>query len=157
MAVTMTGDVRGRLRIAARRRRALGVARAGKHFLEFGFEHGLQEFTSLIAKASFDRVEPVVEKAAQSSRFPTAAGKASCYGLSWRDLRRRSNAGIACWTKLDYAAFIFQPLHVVGTIGGGWAATGFASVRRFCTIAASVNSHRAPRGPAGAAGRAAGC
>src|SRR5205823_11952724 len=34
-------------------------------------------------------------------RFPTAAGKASCYCSSWRDLRRRTNAGIACWTKLE--------------------------------------------------------
>src|SRR5712691_8544021 len=40
-------------------------------------------------------------KGAPPSRFPTAAGKESCYCLSWRDLRRRSNAGIACWTKLE--------------------------------------------------------
>src|SRR5215208_7727916 len=25
----------------------------------------------------------------------------SCYGLSWRDLRRHLSAGIACWTKLE--------------------------------------------------------
>jgi hypothetical protein len=62
VAVAVTGDGSRRLRIAARRLRVPGVARAGEHLLELGFEHGLQELASAIAKASFDRVEPVVEK-----------------------------------------------------------------------------------------------
>ena len=36
--------------------------------------------------------------------------------------------------------------HAVGAIGGG-RATNFASLRRFCAIAASVNSNCAPAGP----------
>ena len=55
---------------------------------ELGFEHGLQEFAGSITQASFDRIEPVVEKAASQFRFPTAAGQVSCYDLSWRNLRR---------------------------------------------------------------------
>src|SRR5271163_2252244 len=39
-----------------------------------------------------------------------------------------------------------QARQAVGAIGGG-RATSFASLRRFCAIAAGVNSNWAPRGP----------
>jgi hypothetical protein len=41
---------------------AAGVARVRQHLIELSFEHRLQEFPGSLTKASFDRVEPVVEK-----------------------------------------------------------------------------------------------
>ncbi|MGP0093898.1 MAG: autotransporter outer membrane beta-barrel domain-containing protein, partial [Xanthobacteraceae bacterium] len=45
-------------------------------------------------------------------------GKASCYGSSWRDLRRRCNAGIACWTKLEITPPSLSNHSRYGTNGG---------------------------------------
>src|SRR5204863_1330791 len=55
-----------------------------KHLVELGFEHGLQERANSIAKARFDRVEPVVEKLAArlNIRQQRARGRAmACHGV----------------------------------------------------------------------------
>ena len=62
VAVAMTGDEGRRLRIAARPLHTPAVARARQHLIELALEHRLQEVARSIPKASFDRVEPVVEK-----------------------------------------------------------------------------------------------
>src|SRR6516162_6943300 len=101
MAVAVTSNARRAFRIGGRPLGAAGIARAVEHFVELGFEHGVQELTGSIPQASFNRVEPVVEKGAPQFVFPTAARQLSCYGSSWRNLRRHESAGIACWTKLE--------------------------------------------------------
>ena len=83
MAVAVAGD-RGLLRITARRLCATGVARARQNFVELAFEHGLQEFTRSIPKASFDRIEPVVEKVLRrlDFRLRQARGRdIACHGV----------------------------------------------------------------------------
>jgi len=39
--------------------------------------------------------------------------------LSWRDLRRRFNAGIACWTKLEITPLSFSNHSRYGTRRSG--------------------------------------
>ena len=51
--------------------------------------------TGAIPQASFNRVEPVVEKVHRSLAFRLRL-VSSCYGSSWRNLRRHESAGIAC-------------------------------------------------------------
>src|SRR3989442_14594416 len=75
------------------------------------------------------------------SRFPTAAGKASCYCSSWRDLRRRTNAGIACWTKLEITPPSISNHSRYGTSTGSSPVTktiGILPVAAFATGAAGV-------------------
>ena len=66
MAVAVAGD-RGLLRITARRLCAPGVARARQNFVELAFEHGLQEFTRSIPKASFDRIDQLSKRCSVAS------------------------------------------------------------------------------------------
>ena len=42
-----------------------GIARAGTHLAELGFEHRLQEFAGSIAKLGLDRIKPVGHPPAQ--------------------------------------------------------------------------------------------
>src|SRR5712691_2467604 len=62
VAVAVTGGADRSLRIIPGRLRTAGVARSRQRRVELAFEHGLQEFVNSIAKPSFYRVEPVVEK-----------------------------------------------------------------------------------------------
>src|SRR5262249_39325435 len=70
-----------RLRSIVLRRRTPGVARAAERLVELGFEQALQKLTNPIAKASFDRIEPVVEKPLRCLDFR---------------LRQVTSRGIAC-------------------------------------------------------------
>src|SRR5262249_47154680 len=87
-----------------------GVARARKYFVELSLEYGLQAFASSIAKACFDRIEPIGEKMfrrldfrlRQASRCVTARHGVISAGISVPESLLHQ-AG-------DYAAFIFQPL-----------------------------------------------
>jgi hypothetical protein len=74
----------------------------------------LQEFASPVAKIALDRVEPVVEKPFRRLDFGLrqAGGRDN---LSWRDLHRRSNAGIACWIKLEITSPSFSNHSRYGT------------------------------------------
>jgi hypothetical protein len=109
VAVAVTGDARRFLRIAARPLRPVDIARAVEHLVELGFEHGLQEFAGAIPKASFNRVEPVVEKLHRSFGFRLRWVRhraMACHGVISAGSRRNRllhQAG-------DYAAFNFQPL-----------------------------------------------
>ena len=78
--MAVTGDADRVLRIAARRLRAAGIARPGQHLVELAFEHGLQEFANPIAKASLDRIEPVVEKVLR--RLDFRLRKAGCRAIA---------------------------------------------------------------------------
>src|ERR1700674_2481718 len=80
MAVAVTGGPDRSLRIVPRRLRTASVVRARQNHVELAFEHGLQKFSSPIAKARFNRIKPVVEK--MNSRF----------GLGLRRIRLRGNA-----------------------------------------------------------------
>src|SRR6516162_9692346 len=68
MAVAVTSNARRAFRIGGRPLGAAGIARAVEHFVELGFEHGVQELTGSIPQASFNRVEPV-EKVHRSLSF----------------------------------------------------------------------------------------
>jgi hypothetical protein len=60
VAVTVTSDAHC-LPIANRRLPTPGIAGPGKHLVELGLEHRLQEFAGSIAKPGLDRIEPAVE------------------------------------------------------------------------------------------------
>jgi hypothetical protein len=65
----VTSNARRSFRIAGRPLGAAGIVRAVEHFVELGFEHGLQEFAGSIPQSSFDRIKPVVEKVHRSFAF----------------------------------------------------------------------------------------
>jgi hypothetical protein len=77
--------------------------------VELGFQHRLQEFTGSIAKGSFNRIEPIVEKVYRSFGFRLRLVRhraMACHGVISAGSRRNRllhQAG-------DYAAFNFQPL-----------------------------------------------
>jgi hypothetical protein len=73
-----------------------GVSRAREHLVELGFEHGLQEVASSISKASFDRVEPVVEKMFVSLDFRLRQEGRRAMARHGVISARRVNAGFAC-------------------------------------------------------------
>ena len=97
------------LRLTGRPLGPAGIARAVQDLVELGFQHRLQEFTGSIAKASFNRIEPVVEKLYRSFGFRLRLLRhraMACHGVISAGLRRNrllDQAG-------DYAAFKFQPL-----------------------------------------------
>ena len=114
MAVTRDADrVFG---IVARRFRAAGRSASAQAPGRARLRAWLAEIRELDREARLRSGRTSCRKGALPSRFPTAAGKVSCYFSSWRDLRRRSNAGIACWTKLEITPPSFSNHSRYGTI-----------------------------------------
>src|SRR6516162_9310451 len=69
MAMAMTSGALQYLRSTARPLAPAGISRALEHLIEFAFQHSLQEFAGSIPQASFNRIEPVVEKRHRSFDF----------------------------------------------------------------------------------------
>src|SRR5262249_50446277 len=100
VAVAVTAGMLRRLRSIVLRRRTPGVARAAERLVELGFEQALQKLTNPIAKASFDRIEPVVEKPLRCLDFR---------------LRQVTSRGIACHGVISAGASTPESL-----VGPSW-------------------------------------
>src|SRR5262249_14463412 len=88
VAVAVTGNTRRLLPITGRPLGPAGIAGALEHLVELRLQHGFQQFKESSPEAHLNSIQPIFRKDGPQFRFPTAAGQASCYGLSWRNLRR---------------------------------------------------------------------
>src|SRR5215211_5287258 len=125
--MAVTSDPRHRRRIPARWLHPAGVARAGKHLVEFAFEHRLQEFPRPLAKGRFDRIEPAVEKVLRRLDFRLQQARRRAIVRHGVISNWRPNAGIACWTKLEITPLSFSNHSRYGTsrgLSGTLAVTG---------------------------------
>ena len=62
MTMAVTGDPLGASDIVVISLWPAAIARARKHRLELGFDHGLDEAANLVAQSGFNRIKPVVEE-----------------------------------------------------------------------------------------------
>ena len=104
--------------------------------------------TSVSVRSSPRRADFVVKVACEPTRHAkTNFESVPCAALLRQERRyRRPRLTILNSRRTPRMPRRTHATHAVGAVGGG-RATSIASLRRFCAIAASVNSNCAPAGP----------